>query len=54
MKDRTVYCEYDTHEREILCPYYEKGQKEKLGCNCKFMEADHCYNVEHITEKEDA
>ncbi len=39
------YCKYDTHEKEIQCPYYEKGKQEKLGCYCKFMDTDHCHNL---------
>lgn len=52
MKDQTTYCKYDTHKKEILCPYYENGHKDKLGCKCKFMKADHCYNLEYIGRKE--
>jgi len=48
MKTNSVYCPYDTHEKEIHCPYYEVGPRYKLKCDCKFMSVDRCYNLEYI------
>lgn len=42
-----IHCPYDTHEKELGCLYYEHGM-EKLGCFCKYMNADLCGNKDRI------
>ena len=46
------YCEFDTHEKEMRCLFYEMGKHDKYGCSCKFMEADRCYSMDRLTKEE--
>ena len=46
---KTTYCPFDTHKKEITCPYYEKGKIDNYGCSCKFMKIDECFNIERNT-----
>ena len=46
-------CPYDTHKKELTCPYYEKGKEEHVGCWCKFMDNDLCFNVMRRREQEE-
>jgi hypothetical protein len=37
-------CENDTHDKEILCPWYESGKPKLSNCDCKFMDDDLCFS----------
>jgi hypothetical protein len=43
-------CENDTHDKEILCPWYESGKPKLSNCDCKFMDDDLCFSVDRMLE----